>query len=213
MSKKRNSFVILIVLAIFLLPIAFYSYQFGFGVWSSHQKWAEMGTSFSGIYSPIIAFLGFVILIGQFNLQKVITKHQFDMSFIQDNKSELSYYLDKMSDLLKAPMVPEGNAINILKTIVVLEESDLRRDAYKEVCLDFYNRNQLIFDIWLAIQPILVGLDSQKEIPYQHSHTSSYLRITTMISFECCIALDKVLFSINPKVTRQQLRFWTEEST
>lgn len=101
MSKKNiQKLTVIIAFTLFLLPIALYRYKFGFGLWDKHEHWAEMGSFFSGIYSPIIAFIALVILIGQSIAQASLNKHQYDQSFIQENRKNLDFYLDKMESQL-----------------------------------------------------------------------------------------------------------------
>ncbi|EOG7766892.1 hypothetical protein ACLIOJ_004884, partial [Vibrio parahaemolyticus] len=43
---------------------------FGFGLWSSHSRWGELGSFFGGVFGPIFSFISIVIL----SLTLVLTK-------------------------------------------------------------------------------------------------------------------------------------------
>ena len=64
------------VIAILMMPLAFYAYQFGFGLWDSHREWAEMGSAIGGLYTPILSILTFGVLLKQFHLQKNMHAHE-----------------------------------------------------------------------------------------------------------------------------------------
>ncbi|EJL6467360.1 hypothetical protein ACHELS_004227 [Vibrio vulnificus] len=68
----KNKIVLTSALIIFLIatPIYLYSYQFGFGLWSSHSRWGELGSFFGGVFGPIFSFISIVIL----SLTLVLTK-------------------------------------------------------------------------------------------------------------------------------------------
>ncbi len=51
------------------MPILFYIYRFGFGIWDEHSDWALMGSALGGLYTPILALLTLAVLVKQLQIQ------------------------------------------------------------------------------------------------------------------------------------------------
>lgn len=65
LKMKKQSFFFLVAFLILFSPIAIYSYQFGFGIWTAHEDWSRMGGALGGLYSPMIALLTLALLYRQ----------------------------------------------------------------------------------------------------------------------------------------------------
>ena len=201
----------LISLMLFVAPIAIYINQFGIGVWNDHTKWAEMGSAFSGIYSPIIAFLAAVILIGQAISQVSINKHQFDQSHIQQARDDINFYLERLETYLDEPVYPEGTARSVLQKFALIEEKELRNEKCRTIAEQFITKNRKIFNYWVALDPLLRSLNITERYPYHHNYVSSRLKTIVVLSLESCIALDKIHFSSDSELVKSQMLFWTEK--
>ena len=68
--------IVTIGLILFLLPIAFYIYHFGVGLWNSHTDWALMGSALGGIYTPILAILTLAVLLKQLQIQTQVRNYE-----------------------------------------------------------------------------------------------------------------------------------------
>jgi hypothetical protein len=214
LSKKNiQAWVVAVAAILFLLPLIFYAYKFGFGLWGSHGQWAEMGSFFSGIYSPIIALIALLILVGQSLAQAALNKHQYDQTYIQENRKDLDFYIEKLERFLTTKL-QSGESVGELmnRNITHLTKEQLRGTEAKAVTAAFYLEYRLAFDIWVSIYPILIGLASQKEYPYEHNFQSSKLKIITILSWECCVALDKLYFSRAEKVNVEDMFFWKNKT-
>jgi len=181
-----------------LLPLLVYVYKFGSLLSMEHARWSEFGSFFSGIYSPIIAFLALVILSNQLLIQRAMSKHQHDIAFVNSAREDINFYITKLENYLdKAYNDRESIKDYIDTNFRLLEIEDLRRqDVISQIQL-FNQSHQYIFDIWLAIYPILKGLESSKSYPYEHNFESAKLRISSCLSFGTCVAIDNIYYVVS----------------
>ncbi|WP_445358791.1 hypothetical protein [Microbulbifer sp. ANSA005] len=199
-AKIVGSIIFLVIL--FCMPLALYAYQFGFGIWENHGEWAEMGSALSGIYSPIIALLAFIILVGQFFSQYTMNKFHFDQSFIQKSQEELNFYIEQLDHYLNDESEKTESVRELLRRFSALSEAELRSDLGKRVVQEFIGEHRKIHDIWVAIYPSLKGLGVHDHYPYVNSYQGSKVKLMAVLSLNTCIALDKVYFSSNSKIDR-----------
>ncbi|EKO3932739.1 hypothetical protein ACOZZ1_000789 [Vibrio fluvialis] len=82
------------------LPLFLYAYQFGFGLWSEHNDWAQMGSALGGIYSPVFALATILLLYKQYHLQRKISKSQDLITICSDSKSEAIYLLTEIKSVI-----------------------------------------------------------------------------------------------------------------
>ena len=80
MNTRSKLFLSLLVFIILMLPLVFYATRFGFGLWSNHKMWSEMGTYLSGVYAPILSgitalflFIQILVINKQVKIQEVQT--------------------------------------------------------------------------------------------------------------------------------------------
>lgn len=189
-KKRLAQLVIFIAL---WLPIALYAYQFGFSLSSDHKVWAEFGSIMSGIYSPIIAFIALLILANQARIQLSMNKHQHDSAFIERNRNDLDFYINKLESYLEKNY---DEKLTIKKYLILnfsnVPNAGVLDEKTKEKARAFVFSHPQVFDIWSAIYPILIGLDSQKKYPYTHNFESSILRISSCLYFGTCVAIDNL---------------------
>ena len=194
---------------LFSLPLIMYLYKFGFGLWFEHSEWAEMGAFFSGVYSPIIALLALLILISQTVAQGSINKHQYDQSYIQENRKDLDFYIEKLEAYLNTSAA-NGEKVSslLIRHFSHLTIEQLDSSEAKELSNVFCTDCRLAFEIWVSIYPILKGFSANKEYPYDYQFSSSKLKVSTIISFQACIALDKLYLIRMKNCKPKELFFW-----
>jgi len=188
---------LLSVLVILFLPIILYVYNFGYIFSHSHQKWAEFGSLMSGIYSPIFAFFALLILIGQTRSQNAMHKHQYDQAYIQDTRNEINFYIQKLEKYLNEKYDEScsvGEHLN--ENYSKAQNSTLRQQEIIKNAKNLNKNHPHLFGIWLAIYPLLDGLNSQKEEPYMNSFIGAKSRLVTCLKYGTCVALDNLSYTI-----------------
>ena len=180
-----------------MLPLLLYTHQFGFSVSDNHSRWSEFGSILSGIYSPLIALVALIILAIQLVVQRAMTKHQFDQTYINAAREDINFYINKIEQYLEKEY-EEGISIKeyIDANFRFLEAKDFSRQDVINNILSFHKKHQYIVDIWLAIYPILTGLSANKSYPYEHNYHGSILRISSCLSFGTCTAIDNMYYVI-----------------
>lgn len=76
-----------------LIIIGLYSYQFGIGLWSTPEKWGQLGDFFGGVLNPVIGFVTLILLL------VTITQNQKALEY---NSQELELTRNELSDSKKA---------------------------------------------------------------------------------------------------------------
>lgn len=166
-------------------PIAVYSYQFGFGIWSGHEDWSRMGSALGGLYSPMIALLTLALL------------------YRQQKFSESSHERTARTELVRnAVNKGETNIMLAAKAMEKLNEQDLRRfrallDSYVKQqddegkgevfeALQLY-RSQLT-SIWRAGATIhhmrSIGIDMSAHITDLRGYAASVMDLDTLLSHD-----------------------------
>ncbi|RJE76357.1 hypothetical protein BGP78_13190 [Pseudoalteromonas sp. MSK9-3] len=128
MKKSTSEIESIVLLCLLLAPVIIYGIQFGFGVWSSHKNWAEMGSALGGVYSAIFAFLAYRLLVTQKELlfSQVQAQHnQFHISQTMTSTNEalktISHYIELHPHIQKDILnTTPNNYYNFLKSHPVL---------------------------------------------------------------------------------------------
>ncbi|CAM3525651.1 hypothetical protein VA7868_02285 [Vibrio aerogenes CECT 7868] len=208
-NNKMKIIINVVLLVILFLPIGLYIFKFGFGIWSEHKYWSEMGSAFGGIYSPIIALLAFVVLAFQVKSQQKIDKYHYDQSFILGCKKDFDFYILELDRFLEQNANENQKVRDVLHSEVeCIDEKDLlNEDIIKKLKIlsDEYPK---LVSIWCAMNPILAGLNVHKRFPYNHAYTGCLLKAASILSPKTCIALDKMYFSTSSGKFADVLFFW-----
>ncbi|MEN0678902.1 hypothetical protein [Plesiomonas shigelloides] len=205
MQKALVWIIVLILSSIVVMPIGFYAHTFGFGIWEKHNDWGVMGSALGGIYTSIFALLTLLILIGQTIFQLQAHRYSSDMIYISDNKDEYNELFDKLSQLLS------DNSFNAQTALLNIVENTKNEELLAEKTINdviiYSHINPQIIPLWIALQPILIGLSHLKRFPYEHSFLSIKLKTTSILTLRVCIALDKAYY-IYSKGNTMKLQFW-----
>ncbi len=127
-----------ILLSILVAPIAIYSLQFGFGIWSKHEDWATMGSALGGIYSPIIALLAFFVIFAQTRVQLLSEQHSRDMVYIHDAKQDFNFYIERLDSVLSEKVDGDLTVSHILVALLdSIPDDNLLTDDCIKLCQQF----------------------------------------------------------------------------
>jgi hypothetical protein len=180
-----------LLVSAFAAPIAAYLVVFGAQVVSEHQRWSEFGSYLAGVYAPIVAVVTLAVLSMQVALQREVNKHQFDQAYIQQARADLEFYITRLAEAVLEP-ISTGNTIRQIlhanfqpSTVQALDSSQLRTLA-QQVDREVPRLMGLLFGVF----PVLEGLRSSQESAYRLNHTSALQKLTAMLSFETCAALE-----------------------
>jgi len=207
--KKTFKYIMGLALwSVLLLPLASYIYKFGYCIWEKPEGWSNFGTAMSGIYSPIIAFLAFIIIVAQVIAQSKMNKHQHDQAYISQNLSDLNFYIDLLDKELDKRTENNLTVREELQSVFgYLENEAINEENVKTFAKEFNLKYKKVFDYWGAIYPLLMSLGSQKEYPYEHNFVGSKQRIISVLSFLTCVALDQFHSCITENRTVKEYYF------
>ena len=146
---------------ILLIPLAIYAYQFGLGIWPTHDDWAKMGSALGGIYTPILSVLTLYMIYRQLRLQAVIHVDQMDWQRLQTSRQHGLYLCEKLQELIKNPQ-SKNNFMRTLDQTEVFEK--LSKDKY----LDFVGSDEIsmLLQQLIALLRKLRFCETGKEIRY-----------------------------------------------
>lgn len=187
----RNKRVLWFFLAAYGMPLAIYFFTFGFVLSSDHQRWAEFGSAMSGIYAPIVAVTTLAVLIAQVGLQKQINDHSYNQAHFSQARSDIEFYAIQLVAKMDQVALPGKTFRSILhtnfqpKTIAELDSDSLRTLA-ANIDADVPS----VMGIWFGVYPILTGLATSEEATFRMTLNSSIQKLTALLSFETCVALD-----------------------
>ncbi len=188
----------MLAVCILLLPLLLYIYQFGFSLSTEHSNWSEFGSYLTGIYSPLIALVALFILANQLLIQRSIGKHQHDQAFINSAREDINFYINKLENFLEKDFEDGTSIKDYIDThFRFLDSKALVNQGVIAHIQSFNEKHRYIFDIWLALYPILKGLEASKSYPYEHNFEAAKLRISSCLSFGTCVAIDNIYYVIS----------------
>lgn len=146
---------------ILLIPLMIYAYQFGLGIWSTHDDWAKMGSALGGIYTPILSTLTLYMIYRQLRLQAAIHVDQMDWQKLQTSRQHGLYLCEKLKELIKSP--PSQN--HFMHT---LEQTEVYEALSKDEYLELVGRDEIsmLLHQMIALLRKLRFCETGKEIRY-----------------------------------------------
>ncbi len=199
--KYINKYIsILIVLLLLAAPIAVYIFKFGYQISNKHERWAEMGSAISGIYTPLLSVMTLLVLYYQLNANKKTNKIQQDMNefnkidrFIQDAKTDARLCLSALKFELHDSKNEDNSFYQNLianftyKTIEELNSPELYKIAEK-----LNEKNPSILAIWHKFYSVFILLNAKNEYPYEHNLVNIRNEAFIIVPYAGCVALDNL---------------------
>ncbi len=156
------------------LPIIFYIYNFGLGIWQEHSDWAVMGSALGGIYTPILAILTLAVLIKQLQLQVQVKNYeQREMSrrLVFEMVEKFATKISEMAD---------DTQVEYLYALSELPKNELQAASLKSELMD-------IMTLWVSIRAYIINYNKiepdlsidLRSIPILH------------LTFRVCYDIDK----------------------
>jgi len=202
-TLEKRGLVLLITLAVLLIPVIVYGFQFGIGAWKYHSQWAEMGSALGGIYSPILTILMVLLLFKQTIIQSDLAKHTNDVYRISQSKERLDYH---KINILKVLSIQDANGFSLSLNKLGVAYQDISKLTIMNDWFDSHLR-QLSVD-WVNIQGILAGLNQPEESEYILHFEILKSMLMTELTYEVCIGLDKICYNQVMRPNKDNCFFW-----
>ncbi len=194
MSSK--AYIAIGSLTVILLPLMVYCSKFGFVITADHDRWAQFGSALSGIYSPILGVLTFIVLIRQLELQAVITRHQLDQDVTGPARSDITHALDAIITATEVDCIPGQSRGQLLLThFATASREDLLRDESYQLAMGVLFGTPNLFALWLQVSSTLVALRSHQSVTFQSAFASCNLKVTAKLGHFLCVGIENAYFA------------------
>lgn len=182
-----------LVVIVIALPIATYLYQFGFGIWSSHEDWGIMGSYFGGILGPIITSISLAFLAVQIRAQTNQRSEEAALHVCSECESDITSYIPKVKEFIQ-------NSENSEKIEQVLSERKRRIEAGDtegavSAVRAYVNENFAAVSMWVQIDASLRTMQRLKMYKFKRMRTLLF----SEIDIEHLVLLDSIREGITAK--------------
>lgn len=176
---------------ILIMPIATYTFQFGFGLWQSNREWGEMGSAIGGIYTPILSVLTLILLIKQFQLQKSMHNHEQRATSREIVFSMVEKYAIKIESMLTQEVVDE---------LVILSELKKGQPVAKELI----SKHLDIFTLWASVHAYLKNYKKDEPRMVVDLASVAVLHLT----FSMCATLEQAFVTHMSDENDEKFEYW-----
>ncbi|MFZ5550441.1 MAG: hypothetical protein ACOZJX_17230 [Pseudomonadota bacterium] len=169
-----------------------------------------MGDAMGGIYTPILSGLTLAVLLLQVRMQADFNRHTYDESYVQSARSDIDFYLQRLAQELDRPQdygLPVG--------AFLCQNFSRTHDSLTVLARDFNRNHQRVFSLWNSFYTVVAGLSVHDRHPYNLAMETAKQRAYTLLTFECCVALDNYMSCVTegrPGVTPIFARGLSEDS-
>lgn len=197
LTRKVSIIFSLIAIAL-LIPIAVYIHTFGFTITADHERWSEMGSAMSGIYTPILTILTLLVLLAQVGLQEKMNRHTFDQTFVQAAISDVHFYLDQIAEEL-ARTFEDGSQIGplLIEAFSHPSKANLSINPLDNIAKRLNTRHPRLLASWSGFYTALAGLGVHDWYPYKNAHIAAKQKAIAILSYPGCAALDNYTFAVS----------------
>lgn len=197
-KHRKGPVITLIVLAVLLTPMLVYVWVFGTALSHDHERWSEMGSAMSGIYTPILTLLTLAVLIAQVRLQASMNRHTFDQSFVQQARDQISFSLEQLAKEMSREF-KDGSEIKelLIGEFAYANAERLSKPDVIAVAKSLNRQHHRLFSLWSEFYSAMSGLRVHDFDPYNTTYTSMKQRAISMLSYEGCAALDNLVWCVS----------------
>ena len=194
------------------MPIFLYIHQFGFGLWTEHSKWAEMGSFFGGVLGPAITVISVGFLYIQLKAHQKQQQYTLDVLklqkiesdivfFISTVKTELAREIPTMNDRVLSEILSHHAAefCSVHTNYQGEKNPDLAIEDFSRRSFDFLICYESLFASWNALNAHLYTLNDLDLTLNMDSYKSQKARIFTSLDSFICAHLDTISMLLDPK--------------
>lgn len=191
--NRKTLLASVLAIAMVAAPIVVYVTVFGAGLSSDHARWAEFGAAIGGIYSPLVALLTLVVLRAQVELQAQTNVHAADQAYLLQAREDIEFYCTQMAQAMGTIAFPNKTLREVLhEGFAHPDAADLDSERLRHLAAEIHGLFPATVDLWGAIYPILSGLSTGKAHMYILTYESSKQKLSAILSFKTCVALDNL---------------------
>lgn len=188
----------LVILAVLLFPLLFYVWVFGTELSHDHQRWAEMGSALSGIYTPILTLLTLAVLFAQVRLQSRMNRHTFDQSFVQQARDQITFSLEQLaSELSKVDEAGSEIKVQLINTFAYANQVALVEPSVVSLAKSLDRKHHRLLALWSEFYSAIAGIRIHDFDPYNTTYISMKQRAISMLSYQGCAALDNLVWCVS----------------
>lgn len=182
MNNKKILNISLATLSLLaFIPIGFYGWKFGIGLWETNEEWANLGSFFGGVLGPIFTLISVLLLMATLyetknaNAQQLhlLKEQHFDeMFFIIMNNITASLngskyaLIERIGDKTNT-FFSEAN-IWVVENFKIGHQTDLNEDAWN-TAYDFMRKHRGLLDSEIRLLwPLLCKLKDMDSVKIEH---------------------------------------------
>ena len=158
------------------IPIVFYFYTFGLGLWERNEDWAYLGSFFGGVLGPAFTLMSVVLLVLTLRETRGSNKLQLELA---DKQYFDNYFYNSLTAIkLSLESIKYGRPIRVgdhygnffaeasvwvVDNFIIHQHTDYNEDAW-ETAKAFIQHHDSLFDSEIALLvPLLLKIKSRSE--------------------------------------------------
>ena len=207
MRFHQKQFLIGISALVLAAPLLVYIGTFGFFLSSDHERWAQFGSFFTGIYAPVFAFVTVLILHRQNKIQEHQRLLESTRHLTNRAKADLEVYIAELKQVLELPGItpPDTNREYVVRTFGHKTREQLSQENYMSWADATRTFAPGLVHLWSGIylSVFALGYDESSSL----AKLQSAQRLLTAIGLEECHALDGLLIALHGEQLPYELLF------
>lgn len=168
---KLGHLLVLTGVAMFLLvliPVFLYGYHFGLGLWNTSSEWADLGSFFGGVLSPILTFFSTLLLLLTIYFTHKTLKVSQEAAITQVKQLELteissaSQIKNSQSVRFDSIFFNQLSMVHQALNSATYEKGNVETKAHESLLSDFQNyvTNKKNFDVASYQAPLSQAIES-----------------------------------------------------